>query len=219
MVEKDANLAGDFESINTQIEKNFGNLLEKRLVTTRGNEEWLEIELSSTLLFGSGSADLNPPAIELLGSMASLLEEHNNPVRVEGFTDNQPIQSSKFPSNWELSAARAAAVVQLFIEEGIAPQRLAAVGYGEFQPIAENNTAEGREKNRRVVLMISKTGRLRPTLPSLETEGDDSFPDPVVLEQPVSDELIEDGSDLDGVITIELEGGGLLFTSEEEPEE
>ena len=220
--QQDAEQASDFDTINQRLEQDFGDLLEKRLVTTRGNEEWLEIELSSKLLFTSGSASINVPALEILGSMANLLKGHENPVRVEGFTDNQSIRSELFPSNWELSAARAAAVVQLFIEEGIQPNRLAAVGYGEFQPIADNSTQEGREKNRRVVLMISKTGRLRPALPSLEGEQDNAqaedvteLPPPVEL--PSSDELLGEEKALDGVITIELEDGGLLFTSEDEP--
>jgi chemotaxis protein MotB len=217
--DRDDHLAGDFNSINDRIEKDFGDLIEKRLVTTRGNEEWLEIELSSKLLFGSGSAELNVQALELMGSMANLLKGHKNPVRVEGFTDNQPIKSPLFPSNWELSAARAAAVVQLFIEEGVEPHRLAAVGYGEHQPIADNTTQEGQEKNRRVVLMISKTGRLRPTLPTLETAVAETptaeIPSPVEL--PDSDELLGEDKALDGVLTIELDDGGLLFTSEEEP--
>jgi chemotaxis protein MotB len=220
--DRDANLAGDFDSINDRIEKEFGNLIEKRLVTTRGNEEWLEIELSSTLLFDSGSADLNVPSLELLGEMAELFKEHENPIRVEGFTDNQPIRSGKFPSNWELSAARAAAVVQLFIEEGIAPQRLAAVGYGEHQPIADNRTLEGREKNRRVVLMVSKTGRLRPSLPVIADDqslAEPQIPEPVILPEQLLEELIPAEGDMEGVITIEQDDGSLLFTSEKDPQQ
>ena len=83
---------------------------------------------------------------------------------VEGFTDDRPIQSDQYPSNWELSASRAAAVVRLLDAEGVDPQRMAAVGYGQFQPVARNDTAEGRRRNRRVVLLISRYGNIRGAL-------------------------------------------------------
>jgi chemotaxis protein MotB len=75
-------------------------------------------------------------------------------VRVEGFTDNLPIRSAAYPSNWELSAGRAASVVHLFMDTGIEPARMAAVGFGEHQPVADNETEQGRRRNRRVNLVI-----------------------------------------------------------------
>jgi chemotaxis protein MotB len=80
---------------------------------------------------------------------------------VEGFTDNQPIQTNAFPSNWELSTARAAAVVRMLSMEGVDPARMAAVGYGQHQPVARNDTGEGRSRNRRVVLLISRDASVR----------------------------------------------------------
>lgn len=228
-------LAAEFQNIDKQIEGAFGDLLDNELLTVRGNEEWLEVELKSSVLFGSGNAQLSTPALELLAEMAELMKSNSNPVRVEGFTDNQPIGTQVFPSNWELSTARAAAVVQLFVEEGIDPSRLAAVGYGEFQPIADNSTAQGREANRRVVLMISKTGELRPSLREVAKAED--LVDEVIetgirinipgvtpeldQEQPAESEPeLEpepNEEDLQGVRTIELDGGGLLFTSDPIP--
>jgi chemotaxis protein MotB len=158
-------LPAEFKQISNEIEKALSGLIKQRLVTLRGNELWLEIELNSSLLFESGEAALdNGKALELLGQIAAILHEQKNPVRVEGFTDNVPIHTSRYPSNWELSSARAVSVVQFFIEEGVDPKRLVAVGYGEYQPIADNGTPEGRSRNRRVVLMISKSGELRPQL-------------------------------------------------------
>ena len=75
-------------------------------------------------------------------------------MRVEGYTDDRPIRTAQFPSNWELSSARAASVVHLFVRDGIPPERLAMIGYGEFRPIGDNATLEGRNANRRVVLII-----------------------------------------------------------------
>jgi chemotaxis protein MotB len=161
-----------FREISNKIEQALGGLIRQKMVMLRGNEEWLEIEMQSSLLFDSGDAALSNKALELLGQIAEILKGQQVPVRVEGFTDNVPIKSARFPSNWELSSARAAAVVQLFIEEGIEPTKLMATGYGEFQPIAPNDTPENRTKNRRVVLMISKTGELRPKLAPIAPAGE-----------------------------------------------
>ena len=216
------------EQISDAVEKAFGDLIDQRKITLRGNEEWLELEMNSSLLFDSGDAVLSNKAIELLGDIAAILKPQSNPVRVEGFTDSVPIRSNQFPSNWELSTARAAAVVKLFTEEGIAPSRLAAVGYGEFQPVADNTTDEGRARNRRVVLMISKSEAMRPDLAEVhapasapasvaegpvvgaEDSGESIAPDQTAPENiPVSGSV-----PLQGVRRIELDDGGLLFTSE-----
>ncbi|MDB6062959.1 MAG: hypothetical protein JWM78_3062 [Verrucomicrobiaceae bacterium] len=158
----------EFKDVANKIAEAFGDLMTQGLVTLRGNEEWLEIEMKSSLLFDSGDAALSNHALELLGQVAAILRDQKNAVRVEGFTDNKPIHTVRFPSNWELSSSRAAAVVQLFVEEGIDSSRLVAAGYGEFQPVGPNDTPENRAKNRRVVLMISKTGELRPVLKPID---------------------------------------------------
>jgi chemotaxis protein MotB len=167
LAEQHPEIPEQFKAISDKIEQALGDLIKQNMVTLRGNEEWLEIEMQSSLLFDSGDAALSNKALELLGQIAEILKTEKTPVRVEGFTDNVPIKSVRFPSNWELSSARAAAVVQLFIEEGLEPTQLMATGYGEFQPIAPNDTPENRTKNRRVVLMISKTGELRPKLQAI----------------------------------------------------
>ena len=86
--------------------------------------------------------------------LAETLKPFPNPIRVEGHTDNRPISTSAFPSNWELSSARAASVVHLFTETGLAPARLAVIGLGEYRPAQSNSTPEGRNANRRVLLVI-----------------------------------------------------------------
>jgi chemotaxis protein MotB len=162
--EHENEMPDEFQQIANQIEQAFGDLMKQDMVTLRGNEEWLEVEMRSSLLFDSGDATLSKNALILLGQIAAILKEQKNAVRVEGFTDNVPIHTARYPSNWELSSARAAAVVQLFIEEGLDASRLVAAGYGEFQPVAANDTPDNRTRNRRVVLMISKSGELRPVL-------------------------------------------------------
>ena len=106
------------------------------------------------MLFPSGVARLSIPADAVLRNMAAILAPFGNPLRVEGFTDNVPIATSMYPSNWELSAARAATVVRLFAEHGVGTDRLSIVGWGEARAIGDNATLEGRNRNRRVLVVV-----------------------------------------------------------------
>ena len=117
----------------------------------------MEVEIKTSILFPSGSAILQPEALPILSEIADILKDFPNPIHVEGFTDSVPINTVAFPSNWELSAGRAASVVHLFTKDGVEPRRMAAIGLGEYRPIADNATAEGRNKNRRVVLLIMES--------------------------------------------------------------
>ena len=117
-------------------------------------ELWIEVEINSDILFPTASARLDPIAQQTLGSLAEVLADVPNLLRVEGHTDSMPIATALYPSNWELSAARAASVVHLFADNGVAPSRLAMVGYGEFRPREENTDADGRNRNRRVMVVI-----------------------------------------------------------------
>ena len=148
--------ASTLQNIADSIRDAFGGLLQSDQLKVRGNELWIEIELSSGLLFPSGDALPNDEAFEIIEKIAKILAPYGNPVHVEGFTDNQPIRTAQYPTNWELSAARAASIVRMLAMDGVDPSRLAAVGYGEFQPVADNATAEGRARNRRVVLVVSR---------------------------------------------------------------
>ncbi len=128
------------------------------LVEATPDEAGVRIRLDGALVFPPGSAELSPDAIPFLQHVARIIEESYADVVVEGHTDNAPMHSPIFPSNWELSAARAAAVVRFFESRGIPGFRLQAVGYGDTRPISENFTEEGRRKNRRVEIVI-KTRR------------------------------------------------------------
>jgi chemotaxis protein MotB len=148
--------ADSLESIANSVREAFGELIQSEQLRVSGNELWIEIELSSSLLFTSGDAVPNNAAFDIIEKVAKILAPFENPIHVEGFTDNQPIQTAQFPTNWELSTARAASIVRMLAMDGVNPSRMAAVGYGEFQPVADNATAEGRGRNRRVVLVISR---------------------------------------------------------------
>lgn len=142
--------------IAEKVRSAFADLITDGQFTVRGNEMWIEIELSSGLLFPSGDALPRNEAFGIVERLAKILTPFENPIKVEGFTDNVPIHSATYPTNWELSAARAASIVRLLADSGIAPERLAAVGYGEFQPVAANTSEAGRARNRRVVLLVSR---------------------------------------------------------------
>lgn len=148
----------NMEKIADEIVQAMGGLIKDDLINVRRDERWLEVEIKSSILYPSGSARLTPPAYPVLEKLAQILAKFPNPIHVEGFTDNIPIQNLAFLSNWELSAARAASVVHLFTEYGVAPQRMAAIGYGEYKPIADNSTPDGRARNRRVVLVVMAGG-------------------------------------------------------------
>jgi len=149
------------EQIASNMREAFGELIKSDQVSVRGNEFWIEITLNSSLLFPSGDAIPNDTAFTIIEKVARILAPYRNPVHVEGFTDNVPIHNSQYPTNWELSAARAASIVRMLAQDGLDAGRLAAVGYGEFQPVADNATAEGRARNRRVVLVISRNLEVR----------------------------------------------------------
>ncbi|HEX4479426.1 MAG TPA: flagellar motor protein MotD [Rudaea sp.] len=142
------------ERIAVRIEDALKPLIDSQLVTVQHRELWVEVEIKADILFTSGDARPRPEASETIQQLAEVLRDVPNAVRVEGYTDNQPISTPQFPSNWELSAARAASVVHVFAAHGVDEDRLTIIGYGEKHARTSNDTAEGRNANRRVVLVI-----------------------------------------------------------------
>ncbi|MEM9102070.1 MAG: flagellar motor protein MotD [Pseudomonadota bacterium] len=142
-------------SLEKDISLLLNSLIKADLASVKLTQDWLEIDLRSGLLFRSGSANLSESAGVVIAEISNLLNTNEQLVRVRGHTDSLPIFSDSFRSNWELSTARAASVVKIMQQNNVNPLRMAVEGYGEFQPIASNETPEGRAKNRRVVLAIS----------------------------------------------------------------
>ena len=140
------------------IKKMLSYVEERRLrgfATVKVSEQMVKIMLANPVLFGLGESELKPSAIVVLRQVAGLLEDIPNAVLVEGHTDDRPIIGDKFRSNWELSTARAFSVIRYFIEEeNIPPDRLSAVGYGEYRPLYPNDTEENRAMNRRIEINI-----------------------------------------------------------------
>lgn len=125
----------------------------------RQHRGWVEIELRNDILFASGSAVLAPAANEIVRRLAAQLVDLPNPVLIEGHTDNVPINTNVYPSNWELSASRAASVARLMALAGIPENRLTVIGFGEHRPIETNDNAGGRAANRRVIMAILQPDR------------------------------------------------------------
>jgi len=122
----------------------------KVLQTARG----VNVEISASVLFAPAEARLSKQSEDVLRAVARILKNEPNDVQVEGFTDPLPINSAQYPSNWELSSARASSVVRLFVENGVAEERMVVIGRSANSPIADNATVEGRARNRRVSLTV-----------------------------------------------------------------
>jgi chemotaxis protein MotB len=144
----------ELQAVASEVERAMSELIRDQMIVVRRHGVWVEVEIRTDILFPSGVAKLSPEAQNILKQLAQTLKPFPNPIRVEGHTDNRPIRSSAFFSNWELSAARAASVVHLFTESGMDPRRLAVVGLGENRPAESNDTEQGRNMNRRVLLVI-----------------------------------------------------------------
>ncbi len=143
------------KGIENQINDIVKDLQLEGSVSTSIEERGLIISFTDSVFFDSGKADIKDELKPKLISVSKILNKIDNYVRVEGHTDNIPINNSDFHSNWQLSSVRASNVVEFLINYGeISPNRLSAVGYGEYRSIADNNTEEGRAKNRRVDVLI-----------------------------------------------------------------
>jgi len=141
-------------SIASRVEESLRPLIDKNLIKVTHNKLWVEIEIKSSVLYSSASAELEIEAYTPLKKLANVLKVLPNHIDVEGHTDNLAIKTPVYPSNWELSASRAASVVHLFTQQGISPTRLAAIGFGEFRPVASNDSVLGRRQNRRVKVVV-----------------------------------------------------------------
>ena len=151
----------EFQKVKAELDKYVKQHGLASKVTTEITRRGLVIRLlTDKVLFDSGQATIKPGGKPLLKKVSSLLQVDDvHPINVEGYTDNIPIHSPIFPTNWELSTARAASVVRLLISDHVPAGRLGAVGYAQLHPIASNDTAGGRSKNRRVEIVLLRTGQ------------------------------------------------------------
>jgi len=146
------------------------SMIEGGLVEVKIERGRMVVKMDTAVLFDSGSSNLKSEGKDILGQVTTVLAGiQDRTFQVEGHTDDQPIKTARFPSNWELSTGRATEVVKYMIDQGMPPERISASGYGEFMPVSENETKEGRALNRRIEIVL---------LPNL-----DELPDLSVLEE------------------------------------
>ncbi len=160
----------------------FAPLVKDGQVHVTQSERGVRVEINASALFPLGEATLQQASIKLLSAVGQVLKKSDHAIQVEGHTDDSPIITPKFPSNWELSAVRASTVVRLLIDNGVLATRLTALGYGENRPVESNDSEQGRARNRRVTLMILSG------LPDVSSDtSEDALPDTETV--PASDTL------------------------------
>src|SRR5208283_4195001 len=146
---------GDLAELRAELETAFPEEIKRKEIAMRIEPDGLVISLREVGFFESGSAQMKSTSEAAFDRIAIMLRRHDYRLRIEGHTDNTPIHSAQFPSNWELSTSRATEIVRLLIvRDGFAPDRLSAAGYADYHPVATNLTAEGRGMNRRVDIVI-----------------------------------------------------------------
>jgi chemotaxis protein MotB len=145
----------DFREVKAAIDANLQKYGAQNKVSVDVTKRGLVVTLKEAGFFDSGDATVKKESLQLLAMVAGSLANYSNPVRIEGNTDNVPIKSDKYRSNWELSTARATNIIHHLIENySFQPQKISAVGYGEFRPVADNRIESGRTKNRRVDIVL-----------------------------------------------------------------
>ena len=202
----------EFKDLEKGLQASLGDLIDQELAEINSDANWINIVLKSALLFPSGSDTLNIESEPLMEEVAKHLNSNLQMILVHGHTDNIPIRTEKFPSNWELSSARGVAVVRKLQNFNVQPNRLSVEGHGEYQPIADNSTAQGRRENRRVVISISRKQRVEALTDSSGVANDGSNTAPNDNEQQVQKEQEPEYE------IIRLPGGGILIRGKDSPQ-
>jgi chemotaxis protein MotB len=144
----------NMKAIASEVQQALETLEKQGKVQVTETAKGISIVINASVLFDEAKADLHPDSISALGAVAKVLAKDVHQIQVEGHTDNLPIRSGVFPSNWELSGARAGSVIRLFETNGVDGARMVAIGYADKRPVAPNDTPESRAKNRRVTIMV-----------------------------------------------------------------
>ncbi len=200
----------EFKDLENGLKASLGDLIDQDLAEIKSDPNWINIVLKSGLLFPSGSDQLNDGADSLMEEVAKHLNKNRQLILVHGHTDNIPIDTERFPSNWELSSARGVAVVRALQNLNVIPNRLSVEGHGEYKPLASNDTEAGRKENRRVVISISRKQRI-PDNNLLIERGNESN------NVPINNSVIKDEEKQYEII--KLPGGGILIRGKDNSED
>lgn len=202
----DAQVGTTLTSLEKDLHEALYELVESGYAQLQIDGDWLEIELNSGLLFPSGSSSPTNAAKDILLVIYQVIADASNYIRVRGYTDNQAIETEIFSSNWELSVFRATAILRELEKLSLNPAQMAIEGYGQYYPSADNATATGRAKNRRVVIAISKYGLEKANLlatPTISVKDVEAIKN-IATEQD------------DEIRIIRLENGGIRITTSAE---
>jgi chemotaxis protein MotB len=205
----DAQVGTTLTSLEKELHTALYDLIESGYAQLQVDGDWLEIELNSGLLFPSGSSSATNAAKDILSVIYQVIADASNYIRVRGYTDNEPISTEIYSSNWELSVFRATAILRVLEDLNLNPARMAIEGYGQYYPNADNSTALGRAKNRRVVIAISKYGVEQANLLAVPT---------VSLQDVDAIKNVNTESDEKKIRIIRLENGGIRITTRAEGE-
>lgn len=166
-------LQAERNRILATLEKALGSTKKQGLVAFSQNERGVTVHLMEALLFNSGSADLKPSSYKILDTLGSIIKQLPNDIRIEGHTDNVPIHTDRFPSNWHLSVNRAVNTGYYMLNQyGLNAEKVSVVGYAEYRPLVENTNEENRARNRRVDIIIVTNIVNRP----ITATGTDEIP-------------------------------------------
>jgi chemotaxis protein MotB len=208
----DAQVASNLSSLEDELHTALYELIESGFAQLQIDGDWLEIELNSGLLFPSGSSSTTLSAEAILSEIYTVIGQASNFIRVRGYTDNQAINNEIYSSNWELSVFRATAILRLLETLGLNPARMAIEGYGQYYPSADNVTAEGRSKNRKVIIAISKYGLEKRNLlngPAINLQNVENIK--------TTDAVTgQDTEDVNNIKVIRLKNGGIRITTRSE---
>lgn len=152
------------------------NFVKNGVMTVSQTDRGVMLDINASALFLQGEAALSPAAQKTLADVAKVLVDGDQPIEVEGHTDNVPIKTSLYPSNWELSSARASSVVRLFIDQGVVAKRLTVVGSADNHPVLANDTPDGRMRNRRVTITVLTPELERGTASPRTINGESAAP-------------------------------------------
>jgi len=206
----DEQVGNNLSSLEKELHTALYELVESGFAQLQIDGDWLEIELNSGLLFPSGSSSATHSAEAILAVIYEVIGEASNFIRVRGYTDNQAINNEIYSSNWELSVFRATAILRVLEKQGLNPGRMAIEGYGQYYPSSDNLTAEGRARNRKVVVAISKYGLEKKNLlttPTIDLKS---------VEEISSSN--EQGVEQAQIKVIRLENGGIRITTRNDDE-
>lgn len=198
-------------AIGEQFDVQFKKLIRDGHMAVQSNDLWVALEMGSNLLYPEGGDLPTVLADPIFQRIAVILKETNNPILVEGYTDNQLISTDRYPSNWELSAARAAGIVRILQLNGINPSRMTAAGYGEYAPRGDNGSELGRRANRRVVIVVTRDRRTQRVVAAFGSEQ--------VSEDAVSGILTETDLPPSDIERVQQSDGRIVFRRKPQPDE